>query len=388
MPEAKVITISFDLQRILSLIPFTPTLYVEICYACVRESNVSKFRELVESGSIVPVLISAYRHYDQEIVDFVASHAHVSAYARDFFRNLVLHGKANGGICPHCAQRRINGIKADLKKLNDSKSELASVSLIARNLAPYVRPDYELLDALSTVVSEGRLKSIASIEKISWKINEIRTSQAFNSPVVFDSNTISKLPVGIASETDFAKATALEVANFTLDGLGLRIPTDIPLRRYIEIVQDYRPSILKVIDNVSHEAKGADGHVSLVDLERQVSKINDEIERVKGLRRTTFLAAGIGFYNNHPQLTVTGLLVAALGMAGSLSGCEATLGIQAVRTIANRVKSKKENIAGARLKKMIERDIHPLISDLIRLYAQTDKTSARVIMLRNVLQRS
>ena len=52
--KEKILLPSYNLAKILSFLPFTPTIYVSICPKCpVNDLNI--FRPLVERGAIVPI---------------------------------------------------------------------------------------------------------------------------------------------------------------------------------------------------------------------------------------------------------------------------------------------------------------------------------------------
>ena len=79
LPEQKIFFSSYEPQKVLAVLPFTPVVYVRACPKCLSGGNLTTFKKLVEANLVVPILISPYAEYG-EMVDFLVSHDHVSVY--------------------------------------------------------------------------------------------------------------------------------------------------------------------------------------------------------------------------------------------------------------------------------------------------------------------
>jgi hypothetical protein len=203
LPKEKILLTGFDAARILAFLPFSKNIYVSVCRNCVQKENFSVFKPLVERGAIIPVLYSPYSSYGDQILNIIASHDHVSMYEFDAYRSTILRRQAaDGMICVHCAKKRID---ETLVRLEDLEGSRDIVMRIAENIFPFVYPDAELLDTVYEASGRKSRKRLRALLDLSGVIHAVRTSQAFNAPVILDEEDVTQIPDGLTSESDHAK---------------------------------------------------------------------------------------------------------------------------------------------------------------------------------------
>src|SRR6266851_4397169 len=98
----KILLAHYNLQEILSLVPFSPVQYVEICSNCISSTEFSNFKSLVTSGAVIPVFVQPYEAYPSPLSEFVSAHDHISSYEYSGFRTLKLGSMFEGMLCSHC----------------------------------------------------------------------------------------------------------------------------------------------------------------------------------------------------------------------------------------------------------------------------------------------
>lgn len=166
-------------------------------------------------------------------------------------------------------------------------------------------------------------------------------------------------------------------------GLGIRIPTDIPIETYIEIAKDYQPRISSTIRSISATQNDKS---SLIDLSKNISSINREIDRVKGLRRFAVLEACAGFYRKNTLLIGGALLAAAMGFTTGLLGCAATGAVAAGRQLAKNKKWLPDNSSIQRLGRIVARDVQPYTDVLLKGYLGSTSPAIGVLSLQKRIE--
>ena len=91
--QDKIFVSSFDIDTLLSIIPFSPIVYVQICPRCVNSTDLNVFAKLAKFGLIVPILIAPYRMYEDCVVEQVIKYDHISVYEFDLYRRISFFNK-------------------------------------------------------------------------------------------------------------------------------------------------------------------------------------------------------------------------------------------------------------------------------------------------------
>src|SRR5437762_2972735 len=101
----------------------------------------------------------------------------------------------------------------------------------------------------------------------------------------------------------------------------------------------------------------SDRNIAYSALNKEVMKINGEIERVKGLKRYVLLEATFDFYKNNRPLVKTAFIAGALGVASGLVGRVSGVAAGTAATIAKKRGWVGTNKKAGRLGRMIQRDL-------------------------------
>lgn len=305
----KTIVQSFLLPTILSILPFTPLVYVEICPFCINKENYIQFTSLVRTGQIVPFLIAPYSRYPDQVLDAVRGYDHVSCYEFSFYKHVELTSSSDSGLCPHCIDKFKNEIEDLVKGRRGARKFRRHLDRLIHNIRPFLNPDYELLKDFHDVSSKYDIEGANQLVDMSEAINSFRTAQAFNATLLINEHDFSRIPDGVTDESDRARIFSLKLSSLVSEGLGLKIPTDIDIDQYIEILQDFRPKLMSINKSIIESAK-VDGDLFLPKLLNTIAKFNAEIERVKGLKRYMLYEAGVELVLNNKAL-VTSAFVAS-----------------------------------------------------------------------------
>lgn len=374
----------FDLPKILALLPFTPIVYVEICPHCINGSNFEVFKSLTISGLAIPILIYPYNQYPTQVQELLRGRDHMSCYEYELYRNAAIHSLTDTALCGHCVDKRADELAATVKGKRNAPLYRQHLNQILHNISPYVDPDFELLNDVSTAFDNLNVEWSSQLKDMSEVIRSLRSAQAFNAAISINEGDFSDLPSGLTCDNDSARQLGLELKEFVSNGLGLQIPTDINIEQYVELIKDFRPQIISVTDEVMHSAT-ADGELSIRNLQGTISSINTEIERIKGLKRYMLYEAGVEFVGKNKTLVASTFIASALGIAGSFAGC---IGVASAGTAANIAKKKGKLKTGKsinRLSTKIHRDLQPDIDKLVSRYVGTEVPAMRVISIRKAV---
>lgn len=381
--EQKAFIASYDVDKILSLLPFWKNVYVEICPYCLNRDEAGSVEALVTTGAIVPVLTAPYRKYDDRSRRLISSHDHLSFYEFQAYRTLSLMAETDQFLCGHCAGERRDEVKAIVKSSKKLSGLGSEVDLTMANLHPYVFPDFELMDLLKDASKRDSVVRFRELTNLSWAINACRTAQAFDAALVLDEPDLSKIPTGVAIESDKALQLAARIQKQAADGLGLVIPKDIPIESYVEIAREFQPQIALITRDVMDIARGSDRQVANSALLKQVMGINTEIERIKGLKRYAFLEAAVGFYADNRTLATATLIAGALGVAGGIIGCATGLAIGVGRGIAKKKGWIPANKKMERFGELVRRDVQPYLNKLIASYVGSTVPAVSILAMRH-----
>jgi hypothetical protein len=153
--DDKVFMDGFQIEKILSLLPYTPNLYLGTCPYCIFDSESARqFLCLVKEGLIVPVLAARYQDFPDAIIDEVKKRDHISWYEASVWQTSRTVQIANGGLCKHCVSKRKKEILKPIRGNRRVSDIRLHVSNIMQNLEPFFAPDYEILDEVQAAVAE------------------------------------------------------------------------------------------------------------------------------------------------------------------------------------------------------------------------------------------
>lgn len=391
----KIFLSSYNKEAILGHLPYHDVIYVSICPCCIDVDREKDFRMLVERGAIIPILIAPYDQYSEDLVDFIYLRDHVSFHEFWAFRALYISAHSRNRLCQHCVgewrSRASIIIKADPKL----KNQIDHVGRLVQNLHPYVAPDFELLDEYEKALKDRNISQLRLISGMSESIRIIRDVQAFNSPLDIRDSQILALPIGVTSEIDEAISLSEKLSSDMAKGLGLRIPIDVEIPEYLEIVSDLRPQITEVVSRIVSSNSGG-GNDDQVALQRAVMAINAEVERLQASRRSMFLEVMVDIYSKNSTLLNAVLVAGSLGLAGTLAGCVPAIagGVSVTGAVASAASSvaKRKNLlpeseAAQKFARKIQADLQPSINHLLSLYLGGSSAAVSIMSLRQQIDR-
>jgi hypothetical protein len=380
LPQDKAILSSFRLNTILPLLPFVQNLYVLVCPKCVTADSIASFSELTAAGFIIPILTAPYHLYSDSLVAAVSGFDHMSWYEFDFYRWAYVVSKSVNNLCPHCVKKRQDEFSSLASGLKTSGLRIEHLKQTFSNLRPFVSPDNQLLDDLGVALHAGQVDRIRRLCDLSYTIFSARTAQAFNAAQIVRDTELTSIPYSAVGEFDEARTGAIRLSALAADGLKIRLPVDLPIKEYIELLTDYRPKIL----GLTQQLLASDGKTALStdSLLGTITSINRDIERIKGSRRYLFVEALAGFVRNNPALVASTLIAGALGLAGSLVGCVSVPIAFGVGSLAKKAGKLKGNDAAKRLGRKLLRDLQPSVDKLIARYVGTSATAMHVLSIR------
>jgi hypothetical protein len=330
----KVLVPSYDKQRILASIPFTPAAYVLVCPACIKRDEFEDFQKLVRSGLVIPILLSQYSTYPDKLVEFLQGVDYISSYEYYGYRFARINENSGKGIiCQHCAGKMIKTMVGAVKGRNAARDFRSGMGRIAMQLDPLVFPDYTLLEECGAACRNKDLNHLDQLIKLANTVHNVRDAQTFGAPITVDDDALTAIPPNLCDESDEAQRLLADMRKFALDGLGLTFPADIPLDRYIELAKDYQPAISRLI-----EFTGIKKSAPIVEVSKRILALNAEIERIQGLKRYMVLEASMSMVRQNRGLAFTTVLAGALGLAGhGWLGCGSILanaGVGVVKVLA------------------------------------------------------
>lgn len=377
---------SFRSHRVLPIIPFVPHLYVTTCPACVQPGDFELFSGLAKAGLIVPVLTGAYRFYPEHMVELLSGLDHISWHEFDFYRHVALNTLSPRFLCGHCVKEREDNLATKLSGMKNAREIKDKIHELLVNLSPFLHPDYELIDELERAVINKDRHHLNQLLALSQAISTARTAQAYSAALVIKDQELRDVPTVHSSAANDARQTAFMLGQIVGEGLGLKVPADIPVDTYVELVKDFRPRILAITKEVTEDAS-SDDEISMKKLLTAIADINREIERIKGLRRHLLLEAVVGFAKRNPALTTSALVAGTLGLGGSILGC-AGVPVAAAVDVAKRAGKVRPGKAMARLGRKIHRDIQPTLDKLIALYVGSNPLASQIMSIRDQIKAS
>lgn len=396
--KPKIMIHGFRLDTILPLLPFSPIAYVSVCPHCVgSDEQIDQCLELVRAGLILPVLCGEYSSFPDRIVRELRTKDHISTHEAAYFYDAQLW-KISGGrrICDHCYDGRTSSVIERAKSIESARAKRAIkvlVELTAKNLSPPIFPDYEILDAIEEAISEHDGARIVQLSKLSAVIKQVRDAQIWNSALPVSASDLKGVPPHISAEMDEGRLVSIGLHQFIAEGLALKIPMVIPLPQYAEIVREFQPRISAVVSRVVDKA-GKRG-LGLEAMSREISRLNNEIGRIKNLKRHLVVEALAEPIRKNKALVTATLVAGALGLSGSLVACGSALAVGGAMRAAKRynigaklLSSFKDNEPLAKLGTKIREDIiQPQVDKVMARYLQTDLPAITVLAVKRDLER-
>lgn len=385
--DRKLFLSHYDLQQILSLLPFSPIIYVGICKNCIAPSDFPSLKRLIETAAIVPVLFSRYASYPEPLKELFVAHDHISLHELNAFRWAALYDLAESMVCEHCADKRMQDVVETTKRLKDAKeySELARRTLY--NLYPYIDHDIEIFDGVLEAGKKRSLRDMKQLVEMSNTIFEIRSSQAFKAQQIVDADELERIPPGTTAQSDAAVEITANMQKDLAAGLGLRIPVDIPIETYIEIAKEFQPRFELILSNLNNSPMGTENKSLKEQIIQRQMAMNSEIERVKGLKRTIFLDTVVEFFAKNKTLAATSLVAGALGIAGGLAGCATGVLASGAASAAKKKGWITANSNANKLARTIKNDLQPHVDQLIAKYTGSCVSAISILNLRRNIKR-
>lgn len=377
--EEKVVLPSFSMENIFSTLPFTPSLYACICPACITESNFDAFSEFVSRGLLIPVFQAPYNLYPDEVISFSSKYDHISVYEYQAFRYFNMPSEAAMNLCSCCSAKMFDNMFASINSKRNRDAYLRSIDVIQGNAYPFLKFDRFLIESAQSACANNKLSQVKRLSNLSWAVNNIKTSIAFNSPLMIDPADINHIPSEICNKVDTAKSLMHELRSETAKSLGLLFSPQIPIGAYAELMQDYRPLICNLVRDVTSNIENP----SYENLFRSVANLNREVVSIKNSTRYAFYKASLSFAANNANLITAAALGTILSPLSSWLGCGAA-GALTIKHLKNKNFSKKpsHDPATDRLKKAIVRDAQPYTDSLLNFYFRSNTQAIRIISIQ------
>ncbi|MDO9390801.1 MAG: hypothetical protein Q7U71_03400 [bacterium] len=313
----------FNPEVILPSIPFYQNILVGICGGCRCLRNPEVLIPFLDSGAIIPVLGAPYELLGEKACAIFLRYPHFSVYEFSSYRYINLHkGEYGSFLCGHCAEQFISGIEKCVKDNKASTIIDRKAKLISMNLRPFLQPDFELLDHTRKAIHAKQWTTFEQIYNLSYAIREIRTCQALNSALPITSRVAqSDLDLFNLGKKTFPLQTVSQTPYLLLDSIGLYMPQDIRVDKYIDILLSNRAKILKLTHSMLTDNKASQLGKNVFE---QIAILNEQILRAKkSTRHQVIHFIGNTIVNN--KTVVLGVLAAAaLGLTGNIVGCSAT----------------------------------------------------------------
>jgi hypothetical protein len=386
LDDQKMFFQSFRTNRLLSPIPFSPTVFVKICPACIDDKNFQTFAGLVKGSLIIPVMGSALRHYPHEVAEVVKTRPHVLTYEYQLFRRISIDLLADEGLCTHCVKKRQDEIEKSISG-SDANRFKRHLSVVLGNIFPYVAPDFEILDAMATAVKDKSLEKAAQVSSLSYVLHAIRDAQVFQAPILLSDVELERAQGHDIAPLQRLRSVGFELRELISDGLALRIPADLPIEKYVGLVKEVRPDILKVTSRLLEEAHNrAQNEVSVRTVFNAIAHVNREVDRIQTSTRHLLLSAVVSSVQNNKEVLTGMLLAGALGLTSGAIACVAG-GLAGAGTKALKKRGIiKGSVALERFGSALHRDLQPAIHRLVASYVGSTTVPIQVMAIQQAIQ--
>ncbi len=380
----KILLQSFDKERVLALLPFAKNVFVMACPRCLAKEDLETFSKLVSSNLIMPILVAPYSYFPGDLRNLIHAHDHISAYEYDFYRYTQITTNNPNMLCAHCVEERHKEIVAKIKRNKETKTFKRYLERTVTNLDPCVAPDYELLDAFEAAVQDRTTERARQLADFSAVLASARDAQVFGAPLLVPDDHLEMLAAYKIPQTNALSALSIELRELIIDGLGLKIPADMPIDQYIGLVKDIQPEIQNITKELLPNSKpDTNGAVSLRSVFNSMRTINRDIERISRSTRYLLLDTAVSAVRNNKDILAGVLTASALGLAGGAVACATGAAGGLAATIMKRTGRLKSSPALARLGQAIHRDLEPVLNKLIAAYVGSTEITIQVMSTRN-----
>jgi hypothetical protein len=324
-----------------------------------------------------------YRNFDKAVVERLIGIDHISFWQFVIFRFASLSAPGMQNLCQPCVERTQRDILARIPHRRGIRSRLVTrveAEMIFDNLYPYVAPDEELLDVVSEAAGKRSFHDMMSLAQLSISVHKLRTAQALSASLVVDAHDLEQPPDRTFNKTDLEKQTELKLNEFVRQGIAIKIPDNIPLEAYIELVREFRPAIRKVCAQLVESTRDRSGDVDLVDLVSRISDFNHELERVGRKRRYLVLEAIVGVLRRNRRLMKAILTTMGLGAMSGVADLTVRDG-QGKGARGTNVESESG------LKQRLLADVRPYVSKIAGMYLRTDAAAMHMLLVQRRIDR-
>jgi hypothetical protein len=393
----KVFIESFDLDRLLAILPFTPAVYVYTCPLCITKKKFKPFSRLIDSGLIVPVMAAPYSEYDTNFVDNVVKYDHISFHEFQYSRYVSALSSKGQVLCGHCMGEMRSELANRVKRRQHAARYRTLIDSVFRWTHPAVDSDSILFELLQEAIAGKDIDMATQLSSLAGTLHTIRSAEAINASIIIDDQDIDLIPEEFATNIDNAKDISTTLKMKLADGLGLKIPADMPIDQYIELVKDLQTQVSDVLNTELMNANNSDVTIFSKNIFSRIAEINREVERLKRSKRYVLLEVTSALVRKNKAVTASVLLAGTLGIATGLWGCggaaaagiSTKLGAKAIKKaglIKNNVPILSEVPAVSKLAKLVQTDLQPRLDTLVSRYAGVERAAVRVLSLRKHIE--
>ena len=220
-------------------------------------------------------------------------------------------------------------------------------------------------------------------------LRSLRSADTLNAAVLIDPDEM--IPdEGILSNEEQIRQLRVTLRSELLEGFAINVPIDLPIEDYIEMIREVQPQINNLVQEEIAGSCRSRSEQAITRIRKRVMEINRQIERLECSTRYAAVNALGKAIKDNPLMFSSILSAAALGLAGSLAGCSATLaGGYAVRKVAQLAKKYSQSPASpeaTRFGRLLRRDLQPGMDKLIAKYMGVESAAVRVLHIRKRLE--
>jgi hypothetical protein len=387
-----IITGPFNNYSIISSLPLYSSIFMELCPGCVPD--IKKIIPLLDTGCVFPILIADYSSYHDSFVKEIIKYPHFSNYEFFTLRNMILRQKSEDFICEHCIDERFSKIKIKGLASREEKKLREKIDRILNRLLPFSSSQEDLLRNIELIIKKGDYNKLNNLIDISEAISNVRTSEAFSSPLYIADNIkvydrIDKyMPMQLNHLLQFSEYILLE-------GLDLEAPADLNIAKYIEIIMNNRDAIKGIAKHIITKASNNDNidKIAVSNLLNEIVKLNDEVRRLQKSKKYRLLKIGTNILSANKWLISTLICAVAFGFKGNILGCatSTSAGIvgkmlkdnQRIEKILEKIKIKGPT---QELRDIILNSLEPSLQKLLAIYLDTDLKVIQTMRVREKIQ--
>ncbi len=380
--------------NVISSLPLYSYIFMELCPICAPPIN--KIRPLLDTGYVFPILISKYSTYPNVFVKEIIKYPHVTNLEYFTTRDLVLREKIEKFICLHCTKEKFSKIEIIGLNAKEEGSLRKKIDAIINRLSPFSSSEEEFLINLELLLKKKDFNKINTLLEISDVVFNIRTAEAFASPLYITNNinvgdAIDKyIPMQLNQLLQFPE-------DIILKGLDLEAPADINITKYIEIIMNNRDAIKGIAKHIISQASKNENINSLdiSNLLNEIVKLNEEVRRLQKSKKYKILKIGTDILSANKGLISTLICAVALGFQGNLIGCAVSTSAGILGKILKddqNVKNiiKKFNIKGPtqELKELILNSLEPSLQKMLSIYFSTELKVIQAMRIKDKIKKT